>query len=81
MDDRNRPASASEVRNILGPVDDEVILRVLETGASPPEVVEALNWRHADDQLGQTLLRQPSGRVAAVCDILSADDDEEDPGF
>jgi hypothetical protein len=78
MEHHQGAATASQVREILGPVDDEVVLRVVQTEASAAEVLEALTWISADDHLGQTLQRQPAGRVAAICDILSADQ-EEDP--
>jgi len=77
MKEVHRPATATQVREILGPADEDLILRVLETEASAPEVVEALNWINADDQLGQALQRQPSGRVAKLCEILTADQEDE----
>jgi hypothetical protein len=65
-----KPASASEVRAIVGPLDDAVIARVLATGASAAEVLEAFTWLNADDQLGTDLDRTCRGRVAEVYDIL-----------
>jgi hypothetical protein len=68
-----KPASAGEVRTIIGPVDDAVIARIIATGASAAEVLEAYTWQTADDQLGTELDRTCTGRVAQVFDIL---DDE-----
>ena len=65
------PASASEIRGIVGPLDDAVITNVLATGASAAEVLEADTWLTADDQLGTELGRNRSGRVGQVYTILA----------
>jgi hypothetical protein len=74
-----RPATAEEVRSIVGPVDETVLARIVETGATPAEVLEAFTWTAADDRLGEELQRLPTGRVAQVYEILTEDDDEESP--
>ena len=66
-----KPASASEVRDIVGPLDDIVIARIVATGASAAEVLEAYTWLTADDQLGTELERTCRGRVAQVYEILN----------
>jgi hypothetical protein len=53
------PASASEIRGIVGSLDDAVITSVLATGASAAEVLEAYTWLTADDQLGTRARAQP----------------------
>jgi hypothetical protein len=73
-----KPASASEVRAIVGPLDDAVIARVLATGASAAEVLEAFTWLNADDQLGTDLDRTCRGRVAEVYDILEYETETTD---
>lgn len=70
------PATASEVRAIVGLLDDTVIARILATGASAAEVLEAYTWFTADDQLGTELERTCRGRVAQVYEIL---EDETQP--
>jgi hypothetical protein len=65
-----KPANASEVRAIVGPLDDIVIARIVATGATAAEVLEAYTWFMADDQLGTELERPCRGRVAEVVDIL-----------
>jgi hypothetical protein len=56
---------------------DGVIARILATGATPAEVLEAFTWAHADDQLGRELLRRPHGATGAVYEILMRE--EPDP--
>ena len=65
------PASTSEIRGIVGPLEDAVITSVLATGASAAEVLEAYTWLTADDQLGTELQRNRSGRVGQVYTILA----------
>lgn len=66
-----------DVIGILGPVDDDVIVAVLATGATTEELEEAFAWLNADDVLGRQLHRQPSGRVAELCEILQPAEEEE----
>ena len=68
-----------DVIEVLGPVDDDVIVEVLGVGATREELEEAFAWLNADDVLGRQLHRQPSGRVAELCDILQPEEEEE-PG-
>ena len=65
------PARASEVAEIVGPLDDAVIASIVATGATAAEVLEAYTWLTADDQLGTELERTRTGRVAQVYDILA----------
>jgi len=36
-----RPATAAEIIEIVGPLDDSVLMRIVETEATPTEVLEA----------------------------------------
>ena len=72
-----RPATASEIIEIVGHLDDGIIARILATGATPAEVLEAFTWISADDQLGTELQHGRHGAVGAVYDILLQE--EPDP--
>lgn len=65
-----------DVIEVLGPVDDDVIVEVLAIGATREELEEAFAWLNADDVLGRQLHRQPSGRVAELCEILQPEEEE-----
>lgn len=69
-------ASVHEIIGIVGPLDDAVLLRILETGATAAEVPEAYTWATADDQIGTELERGPHGAVAMVYEILKAEEPE-----
>ena len=73
-----RPASAAESVAIVGPLDDAVLMRLVETGAPPAEVLEALTWAPADDQIGTELERRPRSVIAQVYAILKREEPEPD---
>ncbi len=73
-----RPATGDEIRQILGPTDDEQVMAILETGATVAEVMEAFEWLSGDDRLGTELEHTRRGRAGAVYEILARDIEEED---
>lgn len=73
-----RGATASEIVAICGHLDDGVVARIVATGATPAEVLEAFTWFGADDQIGTELQHGRTGAVGAVYDILMADEPEPD---
>jgi len=71
-------ATASGVIRIVGPLEDGVITSIISTGATEAEVLEAVKWFTADDDLGPQVQRTRSGRVAQVYDILAAESQEDE---
>ena len=78
MSQNSRPATAAEIIEIIGPLDDAVLLRIVETEATPAEVLEAFTWVTADDQIGTELEHRPRGTVARVYEILKREEPEPD---
>jgi hypothetical protein len=78
MKETARPAASHEIIAILGPLDDTVLMRILETRATAAEVLEAFIWTDADDQIGTELERGPRGAAARVYDILKSEEPEPD---
>lgn len=74
----SRPATAAEIIEIVGPLEDAVLMRIIETEATSAEVLEALSWATADDQIGTELEHGPRGVVARVYDILRREEPEPD---
>ncbi len=72
-----RPATASEIVAICGHLDDGVVARIVATGATAAEVLEAFTWFSADDQIGTELQHGRHGAAGAVYDILV--EEEPDP--
>ena len=70
-------ATGSEVVAICGHLDDGVIARIIATGATPAEVLEAFTWFSADDQIGTELRHTRHGVAGEVYEILMQE--EPDP--
>ena len=79
MTQNARPATASEIVEIVGPLDDAVLMRIVETEATPAKVLEAFTWATADDQIGTELEHRPRGVVAQVYDILKREEPDRAP--
>jgi hypothetical protein len=75
MKQNARPATAAEITEIVGPLDDAVLLRIVEPRATSAEVLEAFTWATADDQIGTEL---PRDVVARVYEILKREEPEPD---
>jgi hypothetical protein len=71
-----RPATASEIIEIVGQLDDGVIVRIQATGATPAQVLEGFTWATADDQIGTELRHGRQGAAGAVYEILIEEDSE-----
>jgi hypothetical protein len=59
-------------------LDDGVVARIVATGASPAEVLEAFTWSSADDQIGTELQHGRRGAAGAVYDILMREEPDAD---
>lgn len=75
-----KPATASEIRAILGPSDESLVVDILKVGATYHEVLEAYAWITSDDYLHRKLLHNLHGRAAEVFDILESELPEPDEG-
>ena len=74
----SRHATTAEIIEIVGPLDDAVLMRIVETEATAAEVLEAFTWTTADDQIGTELEHRPRGAVARVYEILKREEPEAD---
>jgi 3-deoxy-D-manno-octulosonate 8-phosphate phosphatase KdsC-like HAD superfamily phosphatase len=68
----------SEIVEIVGPLDDAVLLEILQSGATAAEVLEAFTWVNANDQIGTETEHGPRGAVLRVCEILDQQGPEPD---
>ncbi len=64
------PATATDVNRLLGEVDPLVVERILETGASPDEIGEALLVTEQERGFGEQPHEPSSSRVAEVRAVL-----------
>jgi hypothetical protein len=81
MNAHARAATAGEIVEIVGPLDDSVVMRIIDTGATAAEVLETFTWLSADDQIGTDLEHGPRGTVMRVYEILQMEGSEpQEPG-
>jgi hypothetical protein len=78
MNTTARSATASEIIEIVGHLEDGVIACILATGASPAEVLEAFTWTTADDQIGTELRHTRHGVAGEVYEILMQEESDEE---
>jgi hypothetical protein len=70
--------TSEDVIAILGPADETLVAEVIATGATQAELAEAFAWVNNDEAMLGEGRRLPTGRVAALVDLLSPDEEEQD---
>ncbi|MHC2569538.1 hypothetical protein [Rhizobium leguminosarum] len=70
--------TSKDVIAILGPADETLVAEVIATGATQVELAEAFAWVNNDEAMLGEGRRLPTGRVAALVDLLSPDEEEQD---
>lgn len=68
-----------QVVGIVGHMDEEYITRIVDSGATADEVLEAFTWFNAEEAIGPDPRHRMNVNVARVYEILVAaeGDDEE----
>jgi hypothetical protein len=79
-DHGKHPATAEDIRAIVGRLGDDRIAAILRTGATAADVTEAFTWFTTGEYPVGGRQRPLSGAVAEVYEILKPDqlDEEED---
>ncbi|MBB3394831.1 MULTISPECIES: hypothetical protein [unclassified Rhizobium] len=72
------PMTSDHVIAVLGPADETLVAEVIATGATQAELAEAFAWASNDEALLGEGRHLPTGKVAALVDLLSADQEEQD---
>ena len=68
----------NEVIDVLGPVDDDLLVEIVGTGATQAELEEAHTWLRSDEALMNEGGPLPSGRVGALVEILETSEETEE---
>ncbi|MBB3465067.1 hypothetical protein [Rhizobium sp. BK377] len=68
--------TSDDVIAVLGPVDKALVAEVIATGATQAELAEAFAWASNDEALIGEGRRLATGRVAALVDLLTSDEEE-----
>jgi hypothetical protein len=69
----HRPATGSDVVQILGPLDDGMIAQILATGATSEEITEARAWLSTRDYFRRLAHDSAHGRIARVYHFLDVE--------
>ncbi|MBP0632851.1 MULTISPECIES: hypothetical protein [unclassified Cupriavidus] len=81
MDTHNaapQAATASEIRDIVGPVEDQVVEMILDEGPTRAEVLEAFTWLRSDQQLRHRPGFELEGKSARILEILESEEPDSD---
>ncbi len=70
--------TGAEVLEIIGAAEDEVVLDILETGATAQQVLEAFERVSGNTSLGEDLEKPADTTVLQIMEILSRDQELED---
>ena len=62
---------------LIGPADDLMLTTILDTGATPGELAEAVAWIENDEAMLNEGRPIPTGRVGQLIEILKTKDEEE----
>ncbi|MCG7358122.1 hypothetical protein MHL39_15935 [Roseomonas mucosa] len=73
--------TGEDVRSILGTVDNDLMARILATGATRDDLAEAYAWLSNDEAPINSGQRLASGRVAELIDLLEETEEEPPPSM
>lgn len=68
--------TSDDVIAILGPVDETLVAEIIATGATQAELAEAFSWANNDEALMGEGRRLPTGRTAALVDLLVSEEEQ-----
>lgn len=71
-------ATASDIRHIVGELEDEVIARIVDVGATSAEVLDAYTRYRSDQLLERRLDYELHGKAARIYEILQVQEGDED---
>lgn len=80
MNSNTNPLTRQQVEDIMGRLDDLKLAEILETGASPTELLEAKRWMAGYQRTVPDDLPLRSSVVTRLCDIMAADEPDWDDG-
>ena len=67
--------TGAEVREMIGNLDDAIILGILETGANSEQVLEAFMRVSGNTSLGEDLEKPADTTVLQIMEILTRDEE------
>jgi hypothetical protein len=71
-----KAATGADVHSILGNLDDEVVLAILDLSPTVADLEKAALCANGQADLLDEEYRAPEGTIARICDLLAVEDDE-----
>jgi hypothetical protein len=71
-------AARKDVIAAMGPVDDVVVTKVIDMGATTEDLAEAAAWMANDEPFMNAGRPLAGGRVGQIIEIMAAIEEEED---
>ena len=65
-------ATAAEVIATFGPLDEDLVARIVAVGASEAQLLAAKAWMAADHYMGPAGKPPPTGPVKEVCELIES---------
>ncbi len=69
--------TSGDVIAVLGPIDETMVAEIVATGATKAELTEAFAWANNDEALISEGRHLPAGRVAALVELLTSNEEEQ----
>ncbi|MBN3752221.1 hypothetical protein G3N95_04665 [Paraburkholderia sp. Tr-20389] len=66
-------ATANEIRAVIGPFEDDVVMKIMRIKPTVDDVGRAYSWLRSDEYLQRHLIHNLPARAANVFDILVAE--------
>ncbi|BCG04798.1 hypothetical protein PPGU19_093660 (plasmid) [Paraburkholderia sp. PGU19] len=66
-------ATANEIRKIIGPFEDDVVVKIMRIKPTVDDVSRAYSWLRSDEYLQRRLAHNLPARSARVFDVLAAE--------
>ncbi len=64
------PLTRQDIIEVVGPLDEDLIVRIIDSGATYADVTEAHGWFVDSRSMGKARHHRPAGKVTEVCNIL-----------
>jgi hypothetical protein len=64
------PLTREQIMSVTGPLDEELVLRIIDSGATIEELTEAHGWFIDSYAMKAAGHHRPAGKVVELCEIL-----------
>lgn len=73
------PLTREQITSVTGPLDEELVVRIIDSGATLEELTEAHGWFIDSYAMKEAGHHRPTGKVVEVCEILETGEVPREP--